>query len=122
DRERSQIAVHVPELNDPSERGLVRPLPPGERRIDDRGRRRVRCVAVVEQTSADERYVERLEEARARDSKFRWTGAAPVLDELRQLVEGELLVHARHNDKHSVPITAARQLPQARSPDQTHAR
>src|SRR5262249_15644252 len=61
-RKRAQVAIHIAELDCSAQRLSVRPLFTGQRLADQGHMRRVRMVAFVKETPAQQRYTERRKE------------------------------------------------------------
>src|SRR5262249_38408118 len=88
DSKRREIAVHVAELHELSERILAGPLPFRERTAHERDVLGSGPIVAVEQASTQQRNAERAEVAVARDAIFRKARAARIaLPARREVVE-----------------------------------
>ncbi len=106
DPQKTQVAIHVPELDERADRVLPQPLCARERFTDHGNVRRGAVVAVLEQAASQKRNAYRLKETLARGAILCLSDALRIFGEPLEIVERLDELAGLHDDKE--PVAKAR--------------
>src|SRR2546427_6972079 len=100
--QQTQVAIHVSKLNRVADRVLIWP-PVARKRFADHGNvRRIRAVALVEDSSSNQRNSENLEVSVRGDAEVRIASALLLPEHRTKTIRGLRDLVVLHQEKHSV--------------------